>query len=167
MTISQPLEVDRVKAAINNFMQKEKQLHQNNLNKLIELNHKLGGHNHGFYHAGLLFTNVSGVYTKGVSVPPIHHSLEDEATDHYNWGKKLNHDIRFMIMSSVVVISKCYSNQDIRDTLPEPIVQSMSIKYMERLNEEGHTLKEYPNLLKQFEKFQNTVYFYQANKLIF
>lgn len=138
------------------------------LTDLVKENQTLGGTLNAFIYSGKTYSLIQNRFIRGLSINPLHPSLEAQADRYIDRQDRVITDHRRIINSMSVVTNKCTSRQDIRDVLPETLVVLVpQLAQMERLREEGFLIKFNPVLKKQFQDTVNLLLDYQANRLLY
>lgn len=135
---------------------------------LIIANQALGGTMNAFVFHGALHACVPQRTLRGIVVKPLHPSLEDRGERLLSRKTRVDRDHRRITNSLAVVTVKCRSRQDIRDALPETLVNLVpELSQIDRLREEGCLISDNQMLLKQFQDSVTLLLDYQANRLIY
>lgn len=157
--------VDPVCSALMNRETKRLQGVKENL---IKDNSSLGGAPEGFLYQGTIYSNAKGPARRAAKLKPIHESLTNRAEDFQFLSNKLEIDRQILRQSLSVVIPKCRTKQDVRDALPETLIEDIpDFRGMQREREEGFLLDENPLLKSQFERAVSIALYYRVNQLIF
>ena len=150
------------------FFKEERDRLTKRLETLIIENQKLGGTQNAYMHGGFLYSTLPFRYFRGIQVKPVHSSLEPDADTLAELMNKLKEDEQKVRQGLSVIIPKCKHKQEFRDALPETLVSLVpELRGMERIEEEGHILREKPMLRYQYQRIVDLVDYYQANKLIY
>jgi len=157
-----------VESLLSLLTQYEKKRIRENVDKLIDANQALTGNNLGFYYAGERFYDSRAPYLAGNSFPDIHPSLERQAEILFEDKQKLEQDSHKIKQSLTVVFRKCRSQQDVRDVLPDTVVNALSLfRGMKRTRPEGFILEDGSYLKKQYERAMQIAEYYIINRLIY
>ena len=153
---------------VASFLNKEKARQRCVLEALILKNFTAGGNQFGYYFQGKRFSLLASRFLKGVPLNIVEPAVRQEAEDFDAASTKLEQDEKKLTNGLTVVLSRCSGFQDVRDVLPEPLVQVFQqLSSLTRTREEGWVLQEAPMLRTQYEKTIGIALYYQVNNLIF
>jgi len=79
-------------------------------------------------------------------------SLVPQYEQAYLLGKTLEFDRKIFKQFLTKLLKPCQSQQDVRDVLPECLVQLLSIRHLPRTRDPAYTLKDKPALLREFKR---------------
>lgn len=95
-------------------------------------------------------------------------SVEQDAAEFKKIRDKLENDIKRLRQGLSVVLARCTSTQDVRDALPENLVNELPfLQGHPRTRPEGYVLEEKPLLRAQYERTVELALYYSANRLIY
>lgn len=160
--------LDLIEPMIAGFLNKERVRQRATLEALVSANHAAGGNPYGYYFQGKRFSLLATRFLVGQPINIVEPSLRQQAEDFDLAATKLEHDAQKLMNGLTVVLSRCSSFQDVRDVLPEPLVQIFpQLSCLPRIQDEGWVLLERPVLRTQYEKTIAIALYYQVNNLIF
>lgn len=136
---------------------------------LIERNHQLGGHINGFFYMGKRFTMSSGKYLKlsKAQLGPVQEAMIPQVVEYQKDIQQTDHDKSRLRSALSVVLSKCESNQDVRDSLPDFYFQDFPMGSITRTRPVGFMLEGNSLLMEQFNEANEIALKYLANRLLF
>lgn len=138
------------------------------LRQIVVANHKLGGHPNAFTLDGLRYSIVKTYFLRGEKIPEISPSLDLRARNWIASQASLEHDHKRVLRGLSVILSKTRNRQEIRDAIPETLIQDIhELKGMERHEPYGQLLEAYPTLRVQYEEAIDMLMNYRANQLIY
>lgn len=136
--------------------------------KLCMDNAALGGTPNAFRYNSRIYHAIPLRDIHRTSVKQIDTTLEDRAAHLEHVTEIFERDTKRLTQGITVVLSRCTTSQDVRDALPEELVQiSPELSTLPRTRPEGYVLEEHPMLRKQFEATMELALYYTANRLIF
>jgi hypothetical protein len=160
--------LDLINGLVHNVLLEERKRQDEIKFKLIAQNHELGGHRYGFYFKSVLFLNVTPRYARGEPIKEIHLDLKEQAQSYWEMQAKLGKDERKLRQALSIVCAKCQSSQDLRDVLPDVLVNEIpEFKRHPRKNPTGFLLENHPLLHPQYLKAMEIAEYYTALRLIF
>jgi hypothetical protein len=125
----------------------------------------------GFLYNGQLYMPKQGsLLVLGVnqSKVPLHISLHSEMDKLAKDDKIVRDDRSFIIQTLFILLSPCVSKQDIRDTLPECIVDCAGdLQRLSRTREPAWSIQHNPRAIKQYHKLLPKLEIYAAARLIY
>lgn len=153
---------------INSVMGPELARYENHKKALVAKHHRLGGGEYGFYYMGHRFTTHEAAYLVDITLPNVHPELTEEVQLLFDDIQKAEHDFKKLSQALSVVLPKCQTLQDVRDTLHEVFIRDVPrLRSIPRVNQEGYILDEHPMLKRQYMKAVEIAEYYTANKLIY
>lgn len=122
----------------------------------------------GFIYDGRLYTPSwvpKGYWEKG----SLNHTLHDEGASLAASVKIMNDDKLQIRQALFILISNCEELQDVRDALPECVIQYAHdhIKHLSRTRAEGYTIVDNPRKKRQFEAILPKIEVYSVANLIY
>ena len=153
---------------LHNFLAFEKDRLQGRKKDLVQANAKIGGSDRGCVFRGQVISHLKPHQLRGGPLSPLDPSLASQGEILLNNLKLLEEDEQRMRQAFSVVMSRCTSSQDLRDALPEPLVQEVpELSRMARTRAEGFLLAEHPLLKSQYDRAVMLGLKYAANRLIY
>jgi len=140
------------------------------LQNLLNANKAAGKSNLGFLYNGKSYSPYTDTQLQkaNIRLKPIHSTLENEAEHYAFLANKLEQDSQYVYQHLSVLLLKCKSKQDVRDALPDAVVEPFAeFSGMTRTRPEGFIVSDNPLLKKQFSVFQDIVRYYISNRLIY
>ncbi len=139
---------------------------KNQLSQLVKENTLAGGSSDGFYFRGIFYSDLSNY--KALVKTTIALSVIPQAEVHYGDEKKISIDKTRIRQALALVLSNCYTHQDIRDAIPNSLASMIDdLKNLPRLNEEAFTLKNDPRMYNQYMKVKPLIEFYVTARLLY
>lgn len=157
-----------IEIALAEIFQPEREQMQRTLEGLVRENQSRGGTMNAFRYEGLLY-----------SVIPLKHVIHDRPRDldptleksFLRYQKRMDRferDFKKIRQAISMVVSKCRSQQQLRDALPDSITHLVpGLKDLPRHDIEGCVLKDKPHLHRQFTEAMDIALDYIANRLIY
>jgi hypothetical protein len=137
-------------------------------NDLVKKNHRLGNGEFGFYFMGKRYTTHHADFLVGMTLPNIHPELIEDVRFLIADIEKAERDTKKLSQSLSVVLPKCSTNQEVRDTLPEVFIRDVPVlRSLERKHPEGFILEKFPMLKRQYDKAVEIAEYYMASKLVY
>jgi len=143
--------------------------HIENLKKdLIEQNQRLGGPEDGFLFRGTFWTTIPKNMQYLAEKRMLHSSLHDDGTHLFERTEQLKKDRLYMIQALGILLRKCSTNQEIRDALPDVVMNYLpsEIASLDRKMSAGWPMKG-TLASREFEKLDKTLTTYVASKLLY
>lgn len=135
---------------------------------LVKRNHRLGNGELGFFFMGKRYTTHHADFLLGETLPNAHPALIEDVRFLLADIEKADRDSKKLSQSLSVVLPKCSTNQEVRDTLPEVFMRDVPIlRSLERKHPEGFILEKYPMLKRQYDKAVAIAEYYMASKLVY
>lgn len=151
-----------VKALLDHIFIAPEEDIQKRLSDLVERNANAGGSGPGFLHDGELVSPHKPASLRGLTILPIHESLEDAAEVFVKDREKLKQDRQRIELGFSVVSSKCRTSQDIRDALPDTLVALVpELNQIPRTRPEGFLFQNNTTLKAQFQTVLDLLFDYQ------
>lgn len=122
----------------------------------------------GFYMGGKIFTNVQNAPFSILQKTVCHQSVRKDAENYLKQLKELHEDQSRIRQGLTILLSKVSSRQDMRDALPDVLLQFVKnpeITSLPRTREAAYTVTSKLHL-SQLEKTLDRVYFYMGSRLI-
>lgn len=134
------------------------------LQQIVVKNQKLGASNeNGFRFAGRTFSTGPC----SLRPPPLDISLSDEMTQLVEAQRKIDENAAFVRQMIFNVIDPCLNYQDLRDALPDCIVQMVDgLSDLPREREVAYTLKDRPMIHRQFARIYPIIQAASASRLL-
>lgn len=133
---------------------------------LIQENQAMGGTMSAFRHHGLLVSFMPPRSFFKQEVLNLRTELVPTYERQLKMKSNLNRDILKLKQALSMVIGKCRTLQDLRDTMPEVLVGKLpKMAAIPRLNPEGFVLTDKPAILEQFNSSMDLALKYQSNRL--
>jgi hypothetical protein len=144
-------------------------LHLNKvLDSILRENQQMGGTMNAFRYESHLYSSVDPKTLRSVSVSDLNSTLVKPVKRYIKDLNQLKIDMMKLRNALSMVLTKCHNIQDCRDALPDIISSKIpEMRGMERIKEEGHVLRNKPELLNQFKQVMEIGLYYQANRLIY
>lgn len=153
---------------MRNFLAFEKERLHGRKKDLIQANAKCGGSDRGCVFRGQVISHLKPYQIRGNPLTPLDESLHEQGEILIQNLATLEADEQRMRQSFGVVISRCQDRQDLRDALPEQLVQEIpELARLPRKREEGFLLAEHPLLKSQYDRAVTLGLKYAANRLIY
>lgn len=135
--------------------------------KLVQKNQEYYPNTYGFLFNGSRHkqSNVTGQLPR---FPELHPDLWEEGYRFHKDVVALKQETAFVRQALVSVLEDCKDNQDIRDALPDCIVDMIDpLRGLSRTREEAFTIQNKPRQLRQWQKARPNIDVYAAARLIF
>lgn len=164
-------QIEVIDVIMEELVNREKQIYNMYLTKLIAVNAEAGGHEDGFHYGGKAFSlKTSFELNQGNGNPlrPIHPNLVNDAIYLSDMKQRQISDFKKIRQAISNALDHCYSIQDVRNTLPDLFTQGVSsFSQVPRTDEVGCNLKGNDMLYKQFIKVVELSERYLINKMVF
>lgn len=137
------------------------------IDKLIQKNQEYYPQTYGFLFNGFRHkqSNVTGQLPR---FPELHPDLWDEGYKFHKDHMTIKQETAFIRQGLVSILEDCKDNQDIRDALPDCIVEMIEpLRALPRTREEAFTIKDKPRQLKQWQKIRSNIDVYVSARLMF
>lgn len=125
----------------------------------------------GFLYDGQLYMpKLGSIVMLGVNQTkvPLHNNLQGEMGKFIQDHKKIKDDRAFIIQTLFILLSPCISNQDIRDALPECIVDCAGdLQRLSRTREPAWSIQGNLRAIRQYNKLLPKLEVYAAARLIY
>lgn len=119
----------------------------------------------GFMHAGEVYVPKGKQRPK--SVPSLAFTLSRQAAQFVTEHKIVEDDKQLIMQVLWLATKDCETVLDVRNALPETIVNLTSLKEHPRLNEDGYTLKGNERLYNQYLAMRDKIDVYWACSMIY
>jgi hypothetical protein len=134
---------------------------------LLGMNADLGNPPHGFILGGSFITNLPTNMHKNLTKKPVHNSLLIPALNFLERRKQLDKDQRMLSQGLLSLLKPCKTLQDVRDALPNTLKQFLpEIQPLPRTREEAWTMQSSPMLKRQWEKTEDLITLFLANRML-
>lgn len=164
-------QIEVIDVIMEELVNREKQIYNMYLTKLIAVNAEAGGHEDGFHYGGKAFSlKTSFELNQGNGNPlrPIHPNLVNDAIYLSDMKQRQISDFKKIRQAISNALDHCYNIQDVRNTLPDLFTQGVSsFSQVPRTDEVGCNLKGNDMLYKQFMKVVELSERYLINKMVF
>lgn len=138
------------------------------VDKLCIKNQEIHPQSVGFIYSGDIYrpSNVIGQLPRAPALDISHWAEMDNVLSD---KKIISNEKAFIRQSLVGILESCSSEQDIRDAMPECIVDTLpqNIQQLRRTRSEAFTIAGDPRKLRQFEKVRNKLEVYATGRLIY
>lgn len=139
-------------------------------NRVVELDKQNGeirrAREYGFQWKGHIF-RVAGSPTKVLRVPALEFALRKEGDDLLRDMQAVEDDKQLVKQVMALLLKPCIDLQNIRDALPESLVElSSQLSGMTRLREPAWTLTDERHL-RQYAKMLDKIDFYAATRMMY
>lgn len=149
------------------FEHEERRLKAREL-QLVRENHHLGGSSDGFRHRGKLFTNLDPRLVSRARFTGPSPSLVQAVDLYFEDRNLINYDKIRINQALALVLQNVHSAQDIRDALPECLVDLLPLgKDCSRTRSEAFTLADKPRSYNQYMQLREKIEFYLASKMLY
>lgn len=132
---------------------------------LIEKNHEAGGSPDGFLYEGVYYNNLRAtIFSKGKrgNLMP---SMEPAMKQYLDDRKKIESDRAKVRQTLTLLILPCETKQDIRDVLPEILVENIpDLAALPRIREEAFTLTTELHRT-QYNEFKDLISIYLVSRM--
>lgn len=128
-----------------------------------------GGQAHAFIYNGEVYvaSDTQQIPQRG-TIPPLVPSLQFAMEDYLADRKVIEADRAQIRQVMFTVLYQCKDNQEIRDSLPDCLVQLFpDLRAMPRHLEQGFIIRHTPRVLRQYEKVLPKIEFYSATRLLY
>lgn len=121
----------------------------------------------GFYFDGSVRSLVQGASHAALNKVPLHDSLKPEMAEYIKQERMLARDRAKIAQGLAVLLRSVRNNQDVRDALPELLVQfaPVAVSSLQRQLPEAHNLTSVLHI-RQFEQTKEMLYFYLGSRLL-
>jgi hypothetical protein len=125
------------------LMAPDAKLLKQRINKLVDDNNRLYGvDNNGFTVMNYYIERGGKITEMLIWEPSCHNSLKNEAINVVRHWKEMKDDDSYLVLVLRELVAPCKSEQEVRDALPECLVQLVpSLSCLPRTKEAGYTLK--------------------------
>ncbi len=133
-------------------------------------NREVKGHQkHGFMFQGRVFVAKNAPYQRSdAGTVSLAFELHKKGNFLVKDIRTVDDDKKMIEQITYLLIQDCGSIQDLRDALPESMVNlSDELMKYPRLNQEGYTLSGNERAVRQFNKLKDKIDFYTATRLIY
>lgn len=133
--------------------------------ELVNENHQYGGSPDGFLYKGVFYnkmrTNIISKGQRGNLMP----EMEPMMAQYFGDTRKIENDRTKITQMLANLLLPCKSQQDVRDALPECLVeQAANLKQLPRTREEAFTLNT-PLLQQQYNEFKSLIDIYLVTRM--
>lgn len=138
------------------------------LEELIERNYALGGPKEGFLMEGQFLTVLPSKQQFLAEKRMPHSSLHSEVREYLAECKLLDSEAKAIRQGLSLLTSYCKTSQDLRDALPEDIVElSPNLRKMTRYRPEAWCLEGKEYHLRQYALAKEKMMFYITNQMLY
>lgn len=138
------------------------------IDKIAEKNSEIQGQDvHGYLYAGVHYrpSNVAGFIT---NKKPLHSSLAEDMENLLRAKRAVDVEKGKVSQTLFLLLEPCKSEQDIRDTLPECVVDCLpNLKRLERTAEPAFTVADNSRATRQYKKILPKMEEYSVARMIF
>lgn len=121
----------------------------------------------GFMWQGQRFVPKTSPY-KVIKVPALHFDLRKSGDFLLKDIKQVDDDKQMISQIMHLLIIDCEDEQDLRDALPESLVElSSKLQTLPRTREAGYTIRSNERSVRQFQKMLDKIDFYAATRLMY
>lgn len=136
--------------------------------QLVVENQALGGHPYGFFYYGIIFSHYERRHTASEGLKAIDSSLTPQAHALHTATQKRRSDEQKLRQTLSVLLSRCRTRQDARDSLPEILAKSINeLKTLPRERPEGFIIAKSTYHINQFNVAMDIVNYYTFNKMVY
>lgn len=124
----------------------------------------------GFMHAGTVYVPKSSPYRQqGTSYPTLHFALCKQANAFIKDVQTVEYDKQMIKQICHLLVHNCENRQDVRDALPEPLVELASgwFSGYSRTREEAYTIRHDERAMRQYTQLLDKIDFYLATRMIY
>lgn len=155
----------RLQEVVNILVDPEATRLREQLQHLVVRNVGMGGTPDGFIHEGIL--HRAAVSSMPMGLAPLHPALHEEMGLWLMLNTKLSTDTAGIVQGMSPAVTRCDTDQDVRDVLPEFMVSvSETLKELPRTREPAFNIQDVPFKLAQFEKAEELAGYYMANRIL-
>lgn len=151
-------------------------LFQHELKRIGELVEKLNYLNcvekntvaHGFMYQGVRYVAPSciGVYKK--NLPNLAFTLSDEAAQFISEKNKIDTDMIHIRQALIALVTQCTTMQELRDSLPDCIVQLTSLKSLPRtIQDNTYLIRSNKYQLEEYNRILPKIQMYSVSQLLY
>lgn len=153
---------------LNTLFEREEAFLTKRYNALIVQNVALGGSTDGFRHMGVIYSQLTGPGRQRGSYGTLHRSLIPEVGTFLDDRKAIDNDKDRVKMALSLVLRDCQTFQDIRDALPNGVVDLIpECRGLVRTREQAFTLADNPRSYTQYMAIREKIEFYVASRLLY
>ncbi len=137
------------------------------LQSLIEQNYALGNPREGFLLSGAFHSLLTPRQLFAAPKKILHTKLIHEGREYIEDVKRCAAERSRLEQGLSLLLQPCYSDQDIRDALPDTVVfLCPELSRYPRTREEGWTFENRPLQLHQHQEIKTLLEFYVANRIL-
>ena len=161
-----PIIKDLSVSLVNKLFQGEMRRLKAISDSLVRKNIALMGPQDGFVYGGKLFSIYKVAYSQATK-KPLHESLSLELSQHLLDKQNIQMDAQKIRQNIVNLLTPCSHLQDIRDALPNCLVNlEDNLKNIDRIKEDGWSIKNDAMKYKQYLKVKPLIEFYSSTSLL-
>ena len=150
------------------FFNTERRRLRDMLEGLIHENFNLGGTQHGFVYRSNHYTLLHPKQARSLTLGYVDPSLSSKVDVYVAYLSSMNKAEKSLTFSLDSITLACSTEQDLRDALPDPIVELTSnLKTLPRTRPEDWIIADKPKLAQQFQALGDVVYGFYAHRFLF
>lgn len=123
--------------------------------------------NTAFHYKGKTYFVTGETTLRGARVVDVPPAIIPQLESYLEDKNQVERDEAIIKQLVAALLHECVNSQDIRDALPDAIVPQNLLAERERTRPVGYPFQNKPRLLRQFKKYEDTIFQYAAAKLLY